>query len=355
MRVLCLLMLAVLLCSGCPRKDTPVAPATRPAGNKITIGYCAPEWGGAQYQIMQGVRSRAEALGWHCTVLNANFDAQVQARQVEYLIQTGARAIVAVPLDSGQIEESIQKAHAKDVLFYTVDRAPSRGKVELIVQADNTMAGEQAGDYAAKFLRRKYGKLKGRVLQLRGDLSQTVTIEREAGFMKAFSGASDVSIINRDTAWQPRLFGEATREIIGAEPVDVIYMHSDTIGVPEVLPVLRQLGLLRKIGDPDHICIVGVDGGPPALDGIRQGFVDAVASQPLTKYGVVVNWIEQELKGQKATPGPVDLPQDNISGKIVDGPNGPLLQLPTQLITRENVERDDLWGNQAVIREVKSR
>lgn len=345
------ILLALLIGAGCGR-ETDNAPSTTQASSprsQVTIGYCAPEWGGAQYQIMQGVRSRAEARGWRCIVLNANFDAAVQARQVDYLIEAGVDAIVAVPLDSDQIQASINRAHAKGIPFYTVDRAPSRGSATLIVQADNTLAGRLAGEFAADLLREKYKEIRGTILQLRGDTDQTVTHEREGGFRQTFQGNTAVAVIDRDTQWQPKLFADAASEVLQARDVDLIYLHSDMIGVPEVLPVLRRLGRLHKHGEEGHICIVGVDAGPPALDGIRQGFVDAAACHPVTKYGVVTYWIESGLKGAKIRIGPVSLAEDGVSGQIVDGPAGPLLQLLTDLVTRDNVDDEEHWGNHAAL------
>jgi ABC-type sugar transport system substrate-binding protein len=301
---------------------------------------------------MEGLRKRAEQLGWRCVVLNANFNSELQARQIQYLVESGVKAVVAVPLDSDKIGDSIELAHAHGVLFYTIDRAPSRGRAELIVQADNRLAGRQAGQYLAGFLKARHGTVRGTVLQLRGEQTQTVSAEREAGFREALAG-SEVTIISRDTHWKAQEFAEATREVLGSQQVDAIYLQSDMIGVPPVLPVLRKLGLLHKVGEPGHICIVGVDCGPPALAGIRDGYVDAVACQPLTHYGEVVEWIARQLKSSddRPTPGSVLVGDHGLQATITDGPNGPLLQLPTDLITRDNVDNPEHWANKAVLPE----
>ena len=283
-------------------------------------------------------------------VENANFDVNRQSRQIDFLIRSHVKAIVAVPLDSEAIAASAKQAHDAGVLFCTIDRAPSSGIVDMTVQADNVMAGRQCGQAVIEFFQRKYGKIEGTVLQLRGDQSQTVAREREQGFIDVLGKYSNVQLISRDTGWHATLFAQHTQEVLTTTKVDAIYLQSDMIGVPEVLPVLRRLQLLHPVGDPKHIFVTGVDGGPPALKAIREGFVDAVASQPLTEYGIVVNYIAEALG-----IGSSELSQSDLQAlhgqplHMVAGDSGPLLQMCTTLVNRDNVDDRSLWGNNVSI------
>ncbi len=342
-----LIVAAIVVClagtSGC-RKSEPSQPTTKPT---VVIGYSAPEWGGAQFQIMQGLRRRAEARGWTTTVLNANFDVHKQEHQLDYLISAKPNAIVAVPLDSERIGSWIDKSHQRGILFYTIDRAPSTSRANMIVQANNEMAGRQVGEAIAALLKRKYGEVRGSVLELRGELTQTVAVERDEGFHAGL--ASDrVEVLHRETHWQPREFALETQRVFDTgKTIDAIYMHSDMVGVPEVLPMLRRLGKLHKRDEPGHILLGGVDGGPPALRAIRDGYMDVCASQPLTDYGIVADWIARELAGESVQPGPVVQAGAAWSpARIIEGSTGPRLQLATTPVTAANVDDRALWGNQ---------
>jgi len=318
--------------------------ATRPA---VTIGYSAPEWNGGQFLIMDNFRKEAESRGWDVKVTTANSDFETQKQQLEYFISQQVQAIVAVPVDSEKIAASVERAHAQGIPFYTIDRAVTRGQVDMTVQADNRLAGKQAGEAMAAALKSSRGEAKGIVLELQGELSQSVARDRRDGFHEAMKSYPQVTIISRETGWHGHVFADETLAAIQQGPLDGIYLHSDMIGTVEVLPALRQAGRLFPVGDSRHIAITGVDGSPPALQGIRDGMIDAVASQPIADFSIIADWIDGRMKRQPVQIGEIKREGAAWSPATVrDTQNGPLLQLRTVLVTRDNVENAYLWGNQ---------
>ncbi len=353
----CLAMLVLLmtLAIGCGREEA--TPYTQPATQSaITIGYSAPEWGGAQFFIMDGLRKRAEARGWKVLVVNANFDVETQLRQIDYLIEHRVNAIVCVPLHSQKIASRMTKAQAQGIGFYTIDRAPSEGRADLIIQADNLLAGQQVGEAMVHYIRQRKGTETGTILVLQGEQTQTVAQQRDDGFNRVVAQYPGLRIIRRQTHWRPNLFGEEAQKVLQETQLDGIYLQSDVIGVPEILPVLKRLGKLQPIGQAGHICIGGVDGGASALEAIRQGFVDCVAAQPLTEYGIVADWIDKRFHGEAPKPGRVvDGEALWAPAELIDGPNGMQLQLRTTLVTKDNVDDPRLWANQAPQGERRSK
>ena len=138
--------------------------------DKIVIGYSAPDFCGGQQVIMQGLVTRAKAKGWEVIDTNANYNAEVQENQIDYLIAQGVDVIVAVPVDSKAIASSIKKAEVAKIPFYSIDRAPIGVSIEMSVLADNHMAGVQAGQAMVELLTKRYGSPKGTVLEFHGDL-----------------------------------------------------------------------------------------------------------------------------------------------------------------------------------------
>jgi ABC-type sugar transport system substrate-binding protein len=315
---------------------------------KVVIGYGAPELYGGQLDIQMSLVKYASSLGWTVITANANGDADKQMKQIEDFIAQKVDAIVVVPVDSAAIVPAIKKAREAGIPFYTIDRAPIGYPADMTVMADNYMAGKQAGEAMVKLLTQKYGTPKGVVLELQGDLGTNVAILRGRGFNDVIKKYPEIKVIQKPTDWQSEKFASITRDVVSTQKIDGIYLHSDNIGIPAVLPVLQQLGKLKKRGDPEHIFITGVDGGPFALKAIRDGWADAFASQPLSDFGIIVYWIKDRLEGKPmrmklvkkdAIWSPAVVTKDPETGGFV-------CLLPTTLVTPENVDDPRLYGNQ---------
>ncbi|MCL6613661.1 MAG: sugar ABC transporter substrate-binding protein [Firmicutes bacterium] len=321
-------------------------------GKRLLIGYGAPELYGGQLDIQNGLVRHAQALGFEVLTTNANGDAVKQANQIDDFIAMRVDAIVVVPVDSAAICSSIRKARQAGIPFYTIDRAPigctPDSAPEMVVLADNYMAGRQAGEAMVKLLTQKYGKPQGTVLELQGDLGTNVAILRGRGFNDVIKQYPNIKVIQKPTNWQADRFAAITRDVLSVQKVDGIYLHSDNIGIPAVIPTLRQLGLLKKRGEKGHIFITGVDGGPAMLQAIREGWADAAASQPLNDFGIVAEFILARLQGKEIKEQTVTREGALWSPAQVRKADwgGWELLLATTLVTPENVNDPRLYGNQ---------
>jgi ABC-type sugar transport system substrate-binding protein len=351
MRVRWAILAVLAMACGCG-EQLPDAPAEAPPSDDILIGYSAPEWGGGQHHIMEGLRRRAEQRGWSLFIVNANFDADLQARQLNFLVDRQVDAIVVVPLEGDGISSAEQRAREAGIPVFAIDRAPARIHVELVVQADNVLAGQQAAEALLPLLHQRYGRVTGTILQLRGEMSQSVAQQRDAGFKSVFEPYPGITIIDRDTGWEPHLFAEHANALLSSTHVDAIYLQSDMIGVPEVLPVLASHHRLHPSDHPEHVFIVGIDGGTSALNAIRKDHVSAVACQPLDEFGIVAHFIERRLHGEEIAAGPVTI--DGKQLEIVASESGPLLLLPTMLVTESNVDDLQHWANRTTLEATRS-
>jgi ABC-type sugar transport system substrate-binding protein len=144
------------------------------AQGEVLIGFGAPALDGGQRAIMNGFVSKAEEKGWEVVVSNANSDAQQQANQLDNFIAQGVDAIVTVPVDSKAVCSSVERAKDAGILFYTIDRSTIGCKVDMTVQANNYLAGQQAAEELVRLLTVKYLKPKGTVLELQGNMGQNV-------------------------------------------------------------------------------------------------------------------------------------------------------------------------------------
>jgi ABC-type sugar transport system substrate-binding protein len=317
-------------------------------GSKL-IGYGAPELSGGQGVIMNGALTGAQQKGWGIVPTNANFDASTQANQMDYFITLGVDAIVVVPVDSQAICASVKKAKDAGILFFTIDRAPIGCEIDMTVQSDNYLAGKQSAEAMVKLLTDKYGEAKGTVLELQGDLGQNVAQLRGGGFNDVMKGYPNIKIISKPTEWKAEKFSQNTLDVVAAEAVDGIYMHSDCVGTTVVLAALEQLGKKFKSDDPNHIFLTGVDGCGDTLQAIRDGYADEASSQPLPDFGVVLSdYMETLFNGGSISEGTVTKEGAPWSpATIVKSDTGMMLNLATTAVTKDNVDDKALWGNQA--------
>ncbi|MGW3730218.1 sugar ABC transporter substrate-binding protein, partial [Streptomyces sp. NPDC000851] len=131
--------------------------------------------------------------------------------------------------------------------------------------------------------------------------------------------------------------------LLNANPdIKGIYMQAGGVYLAPTLQTLKSKGMLKKAGQAGHITIVSNDGIPQEYDAIRKGEIDATVSQPAdlyAKYGMY--YIKAAMEGKTFEPGPTD-----HDSTIVKLPSGILEdQLPAPLVTKDNVDDPELWGN----------
>jgi ABC-type sugar transport system substrate-binding protein len=186
---------------------------------------------------------------------------------------------------------------------------------------------------------------KGTVLSLQGDLATINGQDRTDGFRDCMEeNYPDIELIERPTDWQTEKATDATQTVLTSNPdLSGIYMQSDSVMLSGVLSTLEQEGLDAKVGEPGHVVLVSIDGTSQALDKIRSDELDAAVSQPLdlyAKYGV--EYLQGAVEGETFEVGPTD-----HDSEIVDYEGNLMDLLPAPLVTKENVDDPNLWGNQS--------
>jgi ABC-type sugar transport system substrate-binding protein len=328
-----------------------IAPAR--AQDQVVVGYSAPGLVGAQLEIQQGLIDHAEQKGWKVLTSTSGGDSQKQIDDINNYIAQGVKAIVAVPDDSAGICTAAQAAKDADIPFYTIDRSPQGCAINMTVLSDNYLAGKQSGEAIVALLKEKYGAPKGKVLEITGNLAQNVAQLRGSGFDDVMKQNPDIQLITKTGDWDSAKGVDIVRDVASTESdLDAIYMHSDSVYMPGTLQVLQELDLLKKVGEDGHIILAGVDGSPAALQAIRDGYADESSNQPIPDFGIIANYIEKELNGEKIEPGPVTQEGALWSpARIEDSDVGPQLFLATTAVTKDNVDDPRLWANISAKRE----
>ncbi|MGW3206354.1 sugar ABC transporter substrate-binding protein [Streptomyces sp. NPDC001135] len=270
--------------------------------------------------------------------VNSNSDPSQQITDIDNELNQGVKGLVVAPLDSAAIQAGLDQAERKGVPVVAVDVAPDKGKVAMVVRADNVAYGEKACDYLGQHVG------SGKVVQIMGDLASVNGRDRSEAFRSCVKKKyPELKVLEIPAKWESDTAAARLDTLLNANPdIKGIYLQAGGVYLAPTLQTLKSKHLLKPAGHQGHIAIVSNDGIPQEFDAIRKGQIDATVSQPAdayAKYGLY--YIKAAMAGKTFEPGPTD-----HGSTIVRLPGGILEdQLPAPLVTRANVDDPELWGN----------
>ncbi|MFI7139819.1 sugar ABC transporter substrate-binding protein [Streptomyces massasporeus] len=268
--------------------------------------------------------------------VNSNSDPSQQITDINNQLNQGVEGLVVAPLDSAAIEAGLDQAERKGVPVVAVDVAPDKGKVAMVVRANNVAYGEKACRYLGEHI------TSGKVVQVMGDLASVNGRDRSAAFRACVQkNFPKLKVLEIPAKWESDTAASKLDTLLNANPdIKGIYLQAGGVYLAPTLQILKSKGMLKTAGQSGHIAIVSNDGIPQEFDAIRKGEIDATVSQPAyAKYGMY--YIKAAMQGKRFKPGPTD-----HDSTIVKLPSGILEdQLPAPLVTKENVDDPELWGN----------
>ncbi|MFF0484889.1 sugar ABC transporter substrate-binding protein [Streptomyces sp. NPDC004435] len=287
----------------------------------------------------QYIKRGAAAQGLNILPLsNSQNDVTRLVANVQVFQNTGAKAVVMAPQDTGAIASTLEQLSAEKIPVVSIDTRPDKGNVFMVVRADNRAYGVKACEFLGKRLNGK-----GKVAELQGALSSINGRDRSEAFAacmkEKFPG---IQVIELATDWKGDVASAKLQSTLAANPdLNGIYMQAGGVFLQPTLALLQQKGMLKPAGQSDHITIVSNDGIPQELDAIRRGDIDATVAQPADLYArYALYYAQAGAEGKTFRPGPTD-----HGSTIVQLPNGLEDQLPAPLVTKENVDDPTLWGN----------
>ena len=163
-----------------PRQHSPEAVDMRRKQGSIKIGvslagYSTDFW--SSYVAFE----KAAATKYGVSLVgpvSSDGDAGKQATQIRTLISQGVNALIINPVDSAAIAPTLAYAASKHIPVVSVDVAPTKGKVYMIVRANNVLYGQNACQYISSHV-----KGSGHVAMLEGDLASINGLDRKNGFL----------------------------------------------------------------------------------------------------------------------------------------------------------------------------
>ncbi|WP_165817997.1 sugar ABC transporter substrate-binding protein [Microbacterium sp. Gd 4-13] len=303
------------------------------------LSYSQPHTDPFQNAENVGSMERFAELGYATIpATNADRDAAQQITDIQTLINKGAKGLVISVGDADAIVPAIEYANDAGVPIVAIDEAPASGNIAMIVRADNVNMGalacEEMGSRVAAG---------SAVITLDGDPVTSNGRDRTNGFNDCMKeNYPDVQLVNVATEWDPAKAATGIETALNQySNVAGIYNQSDATFFPTILDTLQSIGKLIPVGEAGHIVQVSVDASPMAMTAIRDGWLDAAIAQPMTDYiDYGADYLTRAIEGETFAPGETD------HGSVIEERNGNLVDLlPTPVVTKENVDDPQLWGN----------
>jgi ABC-type sugar transport system substrate-binding protein len=226
-------------------------------------------------------RIAAADLGVQLVEQVAGEDAQRQSSQVDTCIAQKVAGIVSIPWDYEAVLQDIERAHAANIPFVTMDQAPAdTSTVDFHTGADP----HADGLHAAQRLIAIVGDKPTKVVDLQGALSHFNGQQRDQGFKDGIKGHDNIKIISEvPTEWHPEPVLAGMENALQANPdLGAVFSASDGL-LPPVWSALQKVGRYTKVGTPNHVVVLSVDGDPQGCAAVRDGWMDAGYAQPFAQ------------------------------------------------------------------------
>ena len=310
----------------------------RAAGIKVGVslaGYSTDFWSSyVSFEKAAATKYGVSLVG----PISSNGDAGKQATQIRTLIDEGVNALIINPVDSAAIAPTLSYAASKHIPVVSVDVAPTKGSVYMIVRADNILYGQSACKYIGS-----HAKGAGHVAMLEGDLASINGLDRKNGFLNCMkANYPNLKVVEYATKWDtPTAVNDAKTALSTYSDLKGIYVHWSG-PVPGIIAAEKAAGKFTKVGSANHVVLFSNDGTPQEHGWIRAGEEDATISQPANLYaGFAVFYAKQATTGAKYKAG---MSTDhgskivNLLGNLEDAIVAPV-------VSKSNVNDPALWGN----------
>jgi ribose transport system substrate-binding protein len=278
--------------------------------------------------------------GFEVRSLNANNSAQIQIDQMDDAIAQKPTAIILNAVDGSALTASVNKAKNEGIPVLVYSRTIKDTTIVFTSVTGAMRYGEMGATECVKFLKKKYNEEKGSIIELMGDTGDMYTVLIDQGFRESLAKYPNISVVAKDAAgWDPTVTARILDDQLTAgNKFDIIFIHAD-FRVTAITPVLQNHGY--KMGD---VLIIGTDGMPSGLDQIRNGWmIETVGGAMKNMVWGLFQFMDKVLAKEPIAAGEYDV--KGIKGQLKIEKWGPTLYLPGVLVTKDNVNDPELWGN----------
>jgi ribose transport system substrate-binding protein len=253
-----------------PKKEEPA----KADGAKKIIGISVSGFAAPYFKaLIASAEEEAKKQNVELKVLDAEWDTQKQASQVESLISQKVDVIEIIPCDSKAIIPSMKKVKEAGIPLIVVNTQHDPDAEDLIV----TFVGASMEDEAAMAADsiKKILPKGGKVVMIEGAAGSFPAIHRSSGFKDAMKDRADIEVIaNQNAGWDRAKAMTVMEDFLTRYPkIDALYAHDDNMAIGAI-QAIKAAGRLKEIP------VVSISGTIEGYDAIRKGEIYSTVSQP---------------------------------------------------------------------------
>lgn len=325
-RWICLLLALLMMVSvcGCGKKEV------KKTENKPLIGIsmCSllvERW----YKDREAFQEELSRLGADVIIQNANNDAELQAEQIDDLIDKGIDALIVTPIISSVIADRIARAKQQGIAVIAYERLVENTEIDAYYSFDNVRVGELMA------LGLLDGMQRGNIMIINGDRNDHNTTLYQTGYMNILqphieSGNIRISTEVYCSNWETEYAYAALEDALSAGlRIDGIIATNDSLA-SAAIQVLSEKGIAGET------IVVGQDGDLAAYQQIVEGVQYATVYKQYNKLAAATALAAYRLSAGKPFA---------YSDTIENGVGGvKYYKLSPQLITEENIDEVVVGG-----------
>lgn len=281
----------------------------------------------------------AKEAGFDTVFTTADGNPSKQVSDIQSMVSRNVKGLVVWPVDSNASVPVINSAVDDDIPVVTPNFGANSDKIFMNVDPDQGKMGEEQCRRAGEALGGK-----GDLFYVAGNLNDLLGSGRWKGFKDCMDAQfPDIAVTMKEAKWDGAAGADLVQTAFTAKDYDALVLASDTVFLSGAVSVLKQMGKLKPADDPNHIYMIAIDGGPEAVDAIRNGTLDATIVQPLDLAAKLsVQYLIDAIDGKpRPKPGPTD-----HGSEIIQNDKGAWFDVvPGFVATKENVDDPKVWGN----------
>lgn len=262
----------------------PLTPALARDCIGMVLAGTSAFWG----ELEAGARRTADALQFDLYTRGPTQEGsvEVQLQLIDRVLEHGCKALIVAPAGDA-IDTRVRALRAEGIPTVYVDRNVAGDGAYALVETDNLLAGQLAGQQLAKRL--GPGSRVG-LLRLRPGLQSTE--DRERGFLQAAQSLGLQVVF--DT-----YLGDDRQRIVDA--LSERLPELDGLFSPNGTSSRATLAALRQLGKAGTIQFVGFDGGELLFEALRDGQIHVLLLQQTQAMGDhAVRLLQRALSGEQA-------------------------------------------------------
>ena len=243
--------------------------------------------------MLKGIETRAKALGYKVSVVNAEEDVARQLNGINDLIAKGVDGILVSPIDAKALCSAYDKAKAAGIPMMSIARGSACKSQVLHIASDEHRIGGEIAEWTAQ----KIGK-KGKVAMLAGPSGAQAFMNFARGYEDVMARYSDIRIVFRQELLMTRENGLKHGEdaLVAHPDLAAIYGANDELGMGAAQAVAAA-------GKKKQVIVTGMNGIPPAVRAVKRGAMDLTVALNPVRWGILgADTMDGHFKGRKHDP-----------------------------------------------------